>query len=158
MWWQLIINGNIEILVRGLLSLYFYGWEVQRIFYPAGWRMVVLAMQYSDTRYGGTHSACAARINIEAPCSGGWWWWWQLHQPRSSNKLSTLIIIILNPPASSWQWWSLGFKKGVKEVNASLNYSYRIDGSDSLRFSSASDYYSILYFCSTIYQQHITAK
>ena len=29
--------------------------------------MVVLAMQYSDTRYGGTHSACAARINIEAP-------------------------------------------------------------------------------------------
>ena len=83
--------------------------------------MVVLAMQYSDTRYGGTHSACAAPINIEAPCSGGWWWWWQLQQPRSSNKLSTLIIIILNPPASSWQWWSLGFKKGVKEVNASLS-------------------------------------
>ena len=114
-------TGNIEILLYVASSVNICWLRgTKNIFYPAGWRMVVLAMQYSDTRYGGTHSACAAPINIEAPWSGGWWWWWQLHQPRSSNKLSTLIIIILNPPASSWQWWSLGFRKGVKEVTQLL--------------------------------------
>ena len=111
-------------------------YKVSSTLQDGGWLYWPCNIQIPDTEAHTAHAQLRSILRLPALEAGGGGGR-QLHQPRSSNKLSTLIIIILNPPASSWQCWSLGFRKGVKEVNASLNYKCSLDGSDSLRFTSA---------------------